>query len=78
MTYFEKFFRSLGIYSISDCGIYFWFEVILFLSVPISFVLRGLPIFKQIWMFWKIIFIGLIIMFAADLVKKSVKDWFKD
>lgn len=54
---------------------YNWFFWILFV---VSFLLRGIPPFKQIWWVFKWLLIMLFVMLFANYAKDSIKKWWND
>jgi hypothetical protein len=53
---------------------YFYIFWILFV---VSYLLRSLPIFKQIWWFYKWTLVILFVILTANYVKKEVKEWWQ-
>jgi hypothetical protein len=43
----------------------------------ISYILRAIPPFSYIWMFFKLILIWLFVGYAANMAKKSAKAWWE-
>ena len=74
---FNSIFQSLGLHG----GIGNYFIVFIYagviLLIPISYILRNSPIFKQIWWFWKTLFIVGLINLGLNFFKKEFKEWWK-